>query len=135
MKKLTSTFSINQKPKSDDLIVSINAKKEILFNKKTKTFFHALPKKYETRIGENGVKLSGGQKQRLSIARAILTKPKLLLADEPTGNLDEENSSKVTNAFEILQSRYNSTIVIATHSKKLAQNLNVKLIILSLIHI
>ena len=47
MKKLTSTFSINQKPKSDDLIVSINAKKEILFNKKTKTFFHALPKKYE----------------------------------------------------------------------------------------
>ena len=47
MKKITSTFSINQKPKSDDLIVSINAKKEILFNKKTKTFFHALPKKYE----------------------------------------------------------------------------------------
>ena len=47
MKKLTSTFSINQKPKSDDLIVSINAKKEILFNKKTKTFFHALSKKYE----------------------------------------------------------------------------------------
>ena len=47
MKKLTSTFSINQKPKSDDLIVSINAKKEILFNKKTKTFFHALPKIYE----------------------------------------------------------------------------------------
>ena len=50
-------------------------------------------------------------------------------ADEPTGNLDEENSTKVTNAFEILLSRYNSTIVIATHSKKLAQNLNVKLII------
>ena len=47
MKKLTSTFSINQKPKSDDLIVSINAKKEILFNKKTKTFVHALPKIYE----------------------------------------------------------------------------------------
>ena len=73
--------------------------------------------------------ISGGQQQRVAIARAILTKPKLLLADEPTGNLDEENSSKVTNAFEILLSRYNSTIVIATHSKKLAQNLNVKLII------
>ena len=73
--------------------------------------------------------ISGGQQQRVAIARAILTKPKLLLADEPTGNLDEENSTKVTNAFEILQSRYNSTIVIATHSKKLAQNLNVKLII------
>ena len=73
--------------------------------------------------------ISGGQQQRVAIARAILTKPKLLLADEPTGNLDEENSKKVTNAFEILLSRYNSTIVIATHSKKLAQNLNVKLII------
>ena len=73
--------------------------------------------------------ISGGQQQRVAIARAILTKPKLLLADEPTGNLDEENSSKVTNAFEILLSRYNSTIVIATHSKKLAQNLNLKLII------
>ena len=73
--------------------------------------------------------ISGGQQQRVAIARAILTKPKLLLADEPTGNLDEENSIKVTNAFEILKSRYNSTIVIATHSKKLAQNLNVKLII------
>ena len=73
--------------------------------------------------------ISGGQQQRVAIARAILTKPKLLLADEPTGNLDEENSIKVTNAFEILLSRYNSTIVIATHSKKLAQNLNVKLII------
>ena len=73
--------------------------------------------------------ISGGQQQRVAIARSILTKPKLLLADEPTGNLDEENSIKVTNAFEILLSRYNSTIVIATHSKKLAQNLNVKLII------
>ena len=73
--------------------------------------------------------ISGGQQQRVAIARAILTKPKLLLADEPTGNLDEENSTRVTNAFEILLSRYNSTIIIATHSKKLAQNLNVKLII------
>ena len=73
--------------------------------------------------------ISGGQQQRVAIARAILTKPKLLLADEPTGNLDEKNSARVTNAFEILLSRYNSTVVIATHSKKLAQNLNVKLLI------
>ena len=47
MKKLGSTFSINQKPKPDDLIVSINSKKEILFNKKKKTFFHALSKEYK----------------------------------------------------------------------------------------
>ena len=47
MKKLTSTFSINQKPKPDDLIVSINSNKEILFNKKTKTFFHVMPKEHK----------------------------------------------------------------------------------------
>ena len=51
------------------------------------------------------------------------------IKDSKIGKLDEENSKKVTNAFEILLSRYNSTIVIATHSKKLAQNLNAKLII------
>ena len=73
--------------------------------------------------------ISGGQQQRVAIARAILTKPRILLADEPTGNLDEENSLKVANAFEILLSRYNSTIIIATHSKKLANNLNKKLLI------
>ncbi|MFL2803062.1 MAG: ATP-binding cassette domain-containing protein [Paracoccaceae bacterium] len=65
--------------------------------------------------------MSGGQQQRVAIARAILTKPRILLADEPTGNLDEENSLKVTNAFEILLSRYNSTIIIATHSKKISK--------------
>ena len=47
MKKLTSTFSINQKPKPDDFIVSINSNKEILFNKKTKTFFHVMPKEHK----------------------------------------------------------------------------------------
>ena len=47
MKKLTTTFSINQKPKPDDLIVSINSNKEILFNKKTKTFFHVMPKEHK----------------------------------------------------------------------------------------
>ena len=73
--------------------------------------------------------ISGGQQQRVAIARAILTKPKILLADEPTGNLDEQNSSIVSSAFELLLSRYNSTIIIATHSKTLANKLNSKLLI------
>ena len=73
--------------------------------------------------------ISGGQQQRVAIARAILTKPKILLADEPTGNLDEENSSIVSRAFQILLSRYNSTIIIATHSENLANKLNTKLLI------
>ncbi len=73
--------------------------------------------------------LSGGQQQRVAIARAILAKPKILLGDEPTGNLDEENSKRVLNAFKILLNRYNSTVIIATHSKKLANNLKSQLII------
>ena len=73
--------------------------------------------------------ISGGQQQRVAIARAILTKPKILLADEPTGNLDEDNSLKVANAFELLLSRYNSTVFIATHSKDLANKMNAKLLI------
>ena len=74
-------------------------------------------------------RLSGGQQQRVAIARAILTKPKILLADEPTGNLDEENSLIVSRALEILLTRYNSTIIIATHSENLANRLNKKLLI------
>ena len=73
--------------------------------------------------------ISGGQQQRVAIARAILTKPKIVLADEPTGNLDEDNSLKVANAFELLLSRYNSTVFIATHSKDLANKMNAKLLI------
>ena len=73
--------------------------------------------------------ISGGQQQRVAIARAILTKPKILLADEPTGNLDEENSLIVSRALEILLTRYNSTIIIATHSENLANRLNKKLLI------
>ena len=73
--------------------------------------------------------ISGGQQQRVAIARAILTKHKILLADEPTGNLDEENSLIVSRALEILLTRYNSTIIIATHSENLANRLNKKLLI------
>ena len=83
----------------------------------------------EKRLDHFPSQLSGGERLRVAVVRALMNDPKIVMADEPTGNLDEENSTKVTNAFEILLSRYNSTIVIATHSKKLAQNLNVKLII------
>ena len=73
--------------------------------------------------------ISGGQQQRVAIVRAILSKPRILLADEPTGNLDEENTNKVTQAFEMLLEKCNSTILVATHSKNVAMKLKGKLVI------
>lgn len=65
--------------------------------------------------------LSGGQQQRVSIGRALMNKPSIILADEPTGNLDRKNSKEIMELLKKSNDKYNQTIVMVTHDKELAR--------------
>ncbi len=65
--------------------------------------------------------LSGGQQQRVAIARALASKPSIILADEPTGNLDSKTSQDVMGLLKIMSKKFNQTIVMITHNEEIAQ--------------
>ncbi len=104
-----------------------------LDNKKVNDeYINCILKKLDIENKKNSMinELSGGQQQRVAIARALSTKPKILLADEPTGNLDNDNTIKVINLLKSINKEFKQTIIMITHDMSIAK-LTDRVIILS----
>ena len=115
-----------------NLIPNINVRKNILLpllldNKKAdeeylKEILSILG--IEGKLDRYPKQLSGGEQQRVAIARSLITRPAIILADEPTGNLGRKNSEEITGLFRLVNKRLNSTIMIITHDEKVANSCN-----------
>ena len=77
---------------------------------------------FEHRLEHLPNQLSGGQQQRVSIGRALVNNPAIMLADEPTGNLDSENSKEIISLLRQFNKEYNQTVIIITHDEKIANS-------------
>ncbi|ASE60937.1 ABC transporter ATP-binding protein [Chryseobacterium indologenes] len=84
--------------------------------------------KIEQRLNHKPNQLSGGEAQRVAVARALINSPKIIFADEPTGNLDSKNADDLHRLFFDLRDKYNQTFVIVTHNPNLAEITDRKLI-------
>jgi putative ABC transport system ATP-binding protein len=80
--------------------------------------------KLEDKMHHKPLELSGGEQQRVALARAVVNNPAIILADEPTGNLDTENSKIVLDMFKELNNRLNQTIIMITHNPEAAESCN-----------
>ena len=111
-----------------NLIPALNAYENIVMpinldgKKPEKEYFDKIVKalKIEDKLNNMSNDLSGGQQQRVAIARALITKPDLLLADEPTGNLDHKTSLEVVDLLKYTNKRFNQTIIMITHDREIA---------------
>jgi len=79
------------------------------------------------RVSHKPSELSGGEQQRVAVARALINQPKVILADEPSGNLDSENAKELHSLFFKLREQFNQTFVIVTHNSELAEMADRKL--------
>lgn len=115
-----------------NLIPNINVKKNILLpillddKKVDQEYFDEILSILEIKDKLNRFprELSGGEQQRVAIARSLITRPAIVLADEPTGNLDRKNSEDIISLFKLVNQRLNSTIMIITHDEKVANACN-----------
>lgn len=111
-----------------NLIPNITVHKNILLpllldNKKEDTnYFNEIIETLgiQDKLNRYPKQLSGGEQQRVAIARSLVTRPAIILADEPTGNLDRKNSEEITALFRLVNKRFLSTIMIITHDEKVA---------------
>jgi len=108
-----------------DLTVKQNVSLPLKFSKrKDAGRVDELLKKFDIHhvANETANKISGGEAQRAAIARAMMNEPKIILADEPTGNLDLENTDNVLKMFQLVRRDFDTTIVLATHDRDLAEH-------------
>ena len=113
-----------------NLILNISVRKNILLpllldnKREDKKYFDEIIRTLgiEEKLDRFPKQLSGGEQQRVAIARRLITRPAIILADEPTGNLDRKNSEEISSLFRLVNKRFKSTIIIITHDEKVANS-------------
>lgn len=111
-----------------NLLPTINVKKNILLpllldgRREDKDYFHEIISVLGIgdKLDRYPDELSGGEQQRVAIARSLVTRPAIILADEPTGNLDRRNSEEIIALFRRVNQRFNATMIVVTHDEKVA---------------